>query len=505
MAGMLSRIADSLVSAVSARAAARRAHFRRMQSDPEYATTIFALMSARGYKAARSGRNDGDWLGGGASGDADLSPDLDSMRNRSRELDRDDSIGSGIFNLMEQMIVGRELRPQARTGDRDKNRRLEAVWNERKHRLFPAEAVPLGAVQRRICRRKLADGDIFVKPSRATQGDPVWFELVEGDRVATPVELAGKVQDGIAKDEHGRPETVYVRRAGARIAIGMNQFLPVPISAIYHSKRGTRGGLTRGEPLLHAIMQDIRDLDILLLAAMKRTQVACCIAAFLKSPDPIDDILESTAQKYHYRLDATIEPGMIFKLFPGEEMQSFIPSFPIPELVPFVIVLACRIAAATGLTWQYILKDFSKDTYSSARTSQLACEPSWDTERDDEVNSIWTPVWIEVMTDAALRGDPRLDGITAEDIGYVSWQGDGRKWVDPEAQAKAKQIARQLGIETYAQQCAEIGTDPEDNLDAIQELLEECARRQFPDWAASILVFGVPPKPIVASEQGEPR
>lgn len=496
---------------VSPRRAALRAHFARMADDREYSQTVFALMNARGYKAAENGRNSGTWLGGSGSGDAELSGNLQAMRNRSRELDRDDSIASGIYATMTQNIVGRELRPQAKTGDREKNRRLESIWRDRKRWLFPAEGISVGRVQRRVCHRKMVDGDVFIKPAKASAEEPVWFEVVEGDRVQTPFDATpaagNRIQDGIEKDQYGRPVAAYIlrRHPGDNVlpgqAGGIRDYATVPAGMYWQSLRGERGGLTRGEPLLHSILQDVRDLDTLMLAAMKRMQIAACLALFIESEVPIDEMFDATAQKYGFRLDQDIEPGMIYKLFPGEKASSFTPNLQVPELERFVISLASRIGAAIGMTWQYVLKDFHSDTYSSARTAQLACEPTWDSEQKDLCDDLWTPVWNAVMQDARLRGDARLAGISDEDIATVTWQGDGRKWVDPEGQANAKQIARRLGIETFAQQCAEIGKDWEENLDAIAEAITECKARGMTDAQIDQIVFGVDPKAAAAAPE----
>lgn len=479
---------------------AYRRHFQRMESDPDYAALTFAALRARGYKSAQSGRNDGSWLGHGGSGDAELTHDLPSMRNRSRELDRDDSVASGIFKMMVGNIVGRELRPQARTADREKNKRLESVWRERKDSLFPAERVCMGAVQRRMEHRTLCDGDVWVKPSRSYPGEPVWFELVEGDRIATPLGIdvseGGRVQDGVIKDASGRWVSVFVKQThpGEPIMPGhapkLDDFTPVPANRIWQSKLANRAGQTRGEPLLHSVLQDVQDLDLLILAALKRTQIAACLAVFIRSESDAEDMLDLTAEKYGYRLNENIEPGMMWKLFPNESIETLVPNFPLPELLPFIIVLASRIGAAIGVTWQYVLKDFSKDTYSSARTGQLASEGTWDIRRHDLCADILTHIWVEIQEDARLRGDPRLNGVTDDEIRLVEWQGDGRPWVDPAKKAKEKEVKRALGIETHYDQCQEAGFDAEEQIEREMQIYKYCIDAGMPEDVAKTRAFG---------------
>lgn len=510
------RSLEFAVGLVSPRRAVIMSHLRHMRGDDIYRETFFALMRARGYKAATSGS---DWLASAGSGDQELSADLSSLRNRARQLDRDDSIGSGLLTLLEQQIVTRELVPQARTASRRLNAGMEAVWRERKNGLFPAESIPMGQIQRRMARCKLRDGDVFANPVKLSPDEPVWYELVEADRVDTPAELSSSgVVDGIEKDDHGRPVAAYVGRAVSgkpwrAVNLTRSDFVRVEFPALLHSKRGGRAGMTRGEPLYHAILQDIRDLDLLMLAVLKRTQIAACLSVFIKSEAAVEELLDLTAEKYGYRLDQRIEPGMMWKLQPGEEIQTLVPNFPLPDLLPYAKLLACRIGSAVGIAWEYVLRMFSEDSYSAGRTAQLASEPMWDGERHDLVDTIWTPIWTEVMRDAWLRGDPRLAPAAPSDLALVRWQGDGRKWVDPAKQAKEKETKRKLLIETWQQQCIENGTDAEDVLDQIEEIVASVeARPGIPEaYRADLvkaLVFGpvkpAGPKPPAAESGADP-
>ncbi len=496
------RALDHAISLVSPKTAFRRSHFRRMERDDEYRKDCLLLLRARGYKAAASGRNSGQWFGGSGNGDSELTNDLPIMRNRSRELDRDDPLAGGIYTARVNAIVTRELRARARTADPDKNARIDAVWTERKNLLFPAEGtkgITLGRAQRRVCRRKDADGDVFVNPVKRTPEEPIWFELIEGDRVSTPPDkAAANVFDGIEKDAEGQAKTVYVAKASpgksfAKAAV-QSGFVPVPARWILHTAHGDRGGLTRGEPLLHAVMQDLRDLDLLLLAILKKSQVAACLAAFIQASTEDDDIAELTAEKYGYKLDQQLEPGMIYRLYPNETVNFVTPNIG-PDLMPVVKILACRVGAAIGCAWEYVLWMFSEDTYSSSRVAQLASEPSWDIEREQQLADIWTPVRALVLLDAKLRGDQRLSDISEDEMRLVAWQGDSRKWVDPAKQALEKETKRQLGIETWQQQCAEAGVEARDNLEQIGDIIQTVyANDKIPDDIkqplAMRLVFG---------------
>jgi len=505
----LERLSDWTVGLVSAKHKFLRKHFRRMARDVEYRDATLLLMRTRGYRAGKMSSTQTPWLGGSRSADAEITGDLPKLRDRSRELNRDDPIGSGITGSIVRNVVGTGMRPQARTKDTKKNTRIEAVWKERANKLHPAEDMTYAEAQNLKIGKVFEDGEVLVKRTKATPEEPVWFEIIEADRLATPMakkpdEAKGSIRNGVEKDEYGRPMAYWirVRHPGDNtisVLKDMNKFIRVPAADIKHLRLASRPGQTRGVPAFHAVLQDIRDLDLLMLASLKRVQIAACLAVFVKSDLPIDEILDTTSKEYGYQLDQSIEPGMIYKLYPTEEIQTLVPNFPVPELEPFIVMLCRRIGAALGLSWQVILKDFSKSTYSSARTDLLESRQvytvlqMWFAEKELE----WE--WFTVMEDARLRGDIRLAGVTEAEMRKVHWIANGWKWVDPQKEAKATEIELRIGTTTLRDVAAAKGQDWEEMQD--QRLLEEKAEQEKREK------LGLPPKPPpgAAGAGGAPR
>lgn len=492
--------ADWIVCRVSSKRAAMRAHFRRMASDTDYAQTVFALLHARGYRAASAARNSGQWTGSGGSADAEITTDLPALRNRSRELNRDDSIGSGITKTFVNNVIGTGLRPQSTS-------ELEAVWNERQDVLFAAEDMDFMSAQRLVYGKVLEDGDHFVKHTRAAGDDALWCESIEGDRVDNwtdaRVTPGNELRSGIERDAAGRPAAYHVARVapGDIVGFGVKRLefgksVRVAKADCIQLKMPTRSGQTRGVPLFHAVLGELRDLDLLLLAALKRTQVAACLAAFIKTPVSTENFLQQTAKLVGFKLEQEIEPGMIWQLAPGEEVQSFVPNFPVPELVPFVVLIARKIGAALGISWQIILKDFGDASYSSARTNILESRATFVVQQQWFVNNLLRPLWIAVMQDARLRGDPRVAGASDADLAAVTWIAPGWSWVDPETEARATQICLQMGLTTYQAECAVKGRDWKDNLDQIADARAYAREKGVEDV---LKVQDVTPKPAVAA------
>lgn len=501
------KLADFAIGIVNPTRKVLRKHWRRVARDPEYRESYELGLRLRGYKSAQTGTNDTPWMNASArSADGEILGDLPSLRNRSRALNRDDAIAAGITGTMVRGVIGTGLRPQARTGSDAKDDALEAVWKQRCDHLAPADGcLPHGQQQRLRYAKRLEDGEYLLRPAISAPGEPLWIETIEAERLATPadakpVDSKGRIVDGVEKDRFGRVVAYWVMKrhpgetlSGLNVKLGAEadgrspwtkqEFDRVPHEFAYHGRsKVTRPGQTRGVPLCHPILQDLRDLDLLILATLKRTQVAACLAAFLTSDAAATDLIELTAQDYGYQLDQKLEPGMIFRLFPGESVQFLNPAGGLPELEKFIFFLARRVGTAIGLSPQAVLRAWEGVSYSGARTIKIDDRQTFRTERADFAHSLcWE--WRIVLEDELLRGNPLLlaAGVTMDDLIHVEWIGDEEQWVDPQAEAQATELMLAMGLTTLQIECARLGRDWQENIrqKLAAELLEKELREEM--------------------------
>jgi len=465
------------------RRAAVRQHNQRLADDVNYRDLWAALIRAQGYKNARS---PGNWIGASRSADGEISTDLVALRNRSRQLCRDDSVASGIIRTFTQNIIGVGIRPQARTGVDAKNKALEAVYKDRNQDLTPADGTTTFENHALLVGEILQDGDVLRHVMFESHGAE--FETIEADRLATPfgkkASGSNTIQDGVERAPGGRPVRYWVTKGhpvGTNDLRNATDFVSVKPEFVRHLRRINRTGQTRGVPLFHACLQDLADIDLLLEASLKRMQVAACFAAFIKSGASLDDMLPNTANvladKYGYDVDQYIQPGQMFRLHPGEEIQTLSPNFPTPELGPFVVTMARRIGAACGINWQQVLRDFSGANYSSARTDLLESRITFSVFQQWFTEFYLDWEWRQIMQGARFAGDPRMNGISDVDIASVRWIAPGWKWVDPVKEAQGAQIELEMGITSLRDLVAQKGGDWEDIQE--QRILEEAREKEL--------------------------
>lgn len=493
------RVSDRVVGFFSERARGRRAHQRLLARDSDYGAAFRLAAAAQGrshqdlnQRPTDLGLNQTPWLGlSDRDADGDQIPRLASRRMRSRQIEARDGIGAGIFRSRQRKVIGSGLRLQVRSGDDFVNDAFEEVWRERRDALYPAEGLLSDvAGQRLIFGRRDVDGDILVVPTVSAPGEPVWFEIVEGDRISTPINVdqhmdtGNKVIEGVEKDEVGRTVAYWVlkRHPGERplgawgrgnikhLSRSVRDYVRIPFErGRLLRSRVSRPGQSRGLPLLHAVEQDIHDIDLLVLSTLKRAQIAACLTLFVTTDAALNDFFGEDGAlpvegPWGYDVHQRLRPGEFFRLAPGEKIETTASEGLAPDLEPFVWLFARRIGAAVDMSPHAILGDRGSISYSAARTIELEDRIIYDLERQDFARELLTWQAQLVWADAIRRGDPRLAFSSVEEAASLelTWIGDARHWVDPTKEVQAIETALALNLTTLRDEAAALGRDWEE-------------------------------------------
>ena len=124
-----------------------------------------AVKMSRSFKAASSGRLFADFFGSSSSADQELRHALVTMRNRSRELARNDSYVARYLNLLASNVVGHNgVRVNVKARDEDQtldvigNTIIERSWKKwSKKGIVPLTDSCLSSTVRRCLLRHLLE------------------------------------------------------------------------------------------------------------------------------------------------------------------------------------------------------------------------------------------------------------------------------------------------------------------------------------------------------------
>lgn len=495
---------------------------RRMQ-----ARAVATVLSS--YRGADRDRIKADWNAKGGSADADLLPDLPTLRDRSRDLNRNDPHASAITGTVVTNVVGSGIRPQCRLKRDDLGITPEqaADFERQAERAFD-RWVPYADAQNRmdfyemqglIQRQILENGEVIALPLMVR--DEPWrplrlaYEIIEADRLETP---AGKrtdpnIRDGVELGDRGQPIAYWIRKRhpGDASLIGQAsqaakaEYVRYPAynkagrKNVIHLFWTKRPGQTRGEPFFAPVLGYFKNLGGAVEAELMAARIAACFTAFVSKKNPYGTSIGKTATNAKGQRIEEFEPGLVMYGEPGEEISFGSPQRPGNTFEPFVVMILRAIGAALGIPLELVLKDFSKTTYTSGRMALLEARRFFQGYQRWMAVHFCQPTWEMVLEEAWLREQvPAVDLLSDEhrsDWMRTVWIHPGWGWVDPVDEVESSVRGVKNNLSTLADECAAQGRDWEDVLE--QRAKEQATLEQLgllPTVADDLEVLADPAK-----------
>lgn len=460
------------------------------------------------YGGLNARRTMSAWKPPGGSADADILFDLPLLRQRSRDLERNNPIASGAIATCCNNILGSGLRLHSSI-DRDILRlddpaadaweaKTQAEW-----RLYfesreadAARTLSGHELADMVLRQTLLNGDVFVNlPRFARPGSPytLRLQLIEADRVANKQfardtdELAG----GIRRDTTtGAPIEYHVLKQhpgtlspDKRLfewdvlpAFGARTGLP----AVIHCFRPTRPGQSRGVPYLAPIMEPIKQLGRYSEAELDAAVIASMFTVFIETESGGNflDITNTAAETGATGSDNDLKlaPGAILGLAKGEKIEIADPKRPNTAFDPFVLSILRQIGIALELPFEVLVKHF-QSSYSAARAALLDAWKFFSVRRAWLARNFYQSVYEVWMYEAVASGRISAPGYFTDPLirmAYLSsdWIGPSPGQINPTDEVSAAENRLSLGLSTRSEETAALtGGDFERNIRQIKKEL----------------------------------
>ena len=467
---------DDLIGVFSpARAARRMAHRNAMR------------MGATYYKGARQSRLSYNWSTGQESADAAMDGELQTLRDRSRDLNRNNPIAAGVTSTFTANVVGTGIRPQSRVDVRDVpmdedgarvfQRRAERVWERWSPWASADLRMHIEEIQDLALRQIIESGE-FLAVRRAlatTQGRPYMLALnaIEPDRLDTPARTADRdIRFGVERNQDDQPVAYHIRQTHPGDTLytpgASYDYKRVPARddagrpIVFHVFPILRPGQTRGIPWFAPVIEYFQHKADYMEAVIVKERVAACFAAFIKKESPYSAALGNAedTNSDNQRLEG-LEPGMLEYLGPGESVEFAKPPESGTSFAEFMQSLLRIIGAALGLPYELVIKDFSETSYSSARAALLQAYRVFRVWQRLLMRHLCQPLWELLLEEAWLRGELEAPGWRRYRWHYTRalWLPPGWEWVDPLKEAKAAELEVRMLHKTRADVAAERGDD----------------------------------------------
>ena len=436
----------------------------------------------RFYDAGSSGRLNAGWRASITSAETADRSSRDTVRARARDLERNSDIAQAAIRAYRRNVVGKGYALQAMTPDEELNDRIEQYW-----KLWcKAEHCDITGTQsfsqmlRMAVTRKRVDGGMLIlkRYLRESEIVPLKLQCLEVDELdviaASPKHKGNRVVGGIEYDKNHKPVGYFFRRYDLDgCQTGDSVFVPAVDVIFYYTKN--RPSQIREMSDLSAAVTRIRDANEFMTAVSVKERVAACLAVFIKKAVPAGGLGRSGTVGEDGRVDyagKTLTPGMIKEMNAGDEIQVVNPAGNSAEATSFLKLQYGLIGAGQGLSYEALSRDMSGVNYSSARQSAIEDEVTFAEEVELLQDRIMSEVYESFVISGVLSGLFSIPDFWGQKVEYLQheWVAAPKRWIDPQKESKANQLAMQSGQKTFKQIAAENGRDWRGQLEDIAEV-----------------------------------
>lgn len=446
---------DNVVSFFNPEAGAKRARAR------------LALDQVRRYDGAASSRRTENWHAPNTSADAATAPGLERLRNRARDLTRNNPYASRAIQVLVNNTVGGGCLGQLTSRSRSRAARWNVLWNEWAHDPKACDydaRMNFWGLQSLVFRTVVESGECLIRkriepgarfPLKLQVLEPDFLDDTRADRMTAD---GGYIREGVEYDANDKRIAYHMHRIhpGDRsLSIGRYETVRVPASEVIHVFRRDRPGQSRGVPWGAPVINRLRDFDDFSDAQLLKQKISACFAGF---------VVDSEAQDAGGSppLAETLEPGSLEILPPGKDIRFASPPS-VGEFDSFSRAMLLQIAAGFGVTYEALTADLSNANYSAARMGHLEFSRNVDCwQKQILIAQMLGPCWEWFVNAAEIIGEQPMDI-------RMQWTPARRELIDPQKEVGAIIESVRGGLMSLSEAIRRSGYEP-------AEVMAEIAR-----------------------------
>lgn len=436
----------------------------------------------RAHDGASYDRTSRYWYPSHQSPDAENYYDQPTLRDRSRDLHRNNAIGRGAINVVVTNVIGRGLSCQPSIDAEFLGLSDEAAeeWQANTQRLYEQYEKDCDAssrfcmtqIQRLAYLSTKTSGEVFAAlPIIKRAGSP-WLtriQLIESDLVYNPSGAINNatMRNGIVVDEYERPVAYSVYNWD-----GKSKIIPARGGRsgrrnILHIFKPERPGQSRGVPFLSPVIKVIKQLGNYKESEITAAVVSSLFTVFIKSdrPEALDSPFTPSAMYAEPINDAqkvendyVLAPGAINRLDKDEDITFANPTRPNSGYEEFVKALLKEVGMALEIPYEILVKQFEA-SYSASRGAKLEFWKMVMAEREDFIDGFCQPIYEEWLAEQVMLGRINAPGFFTDPFMRAEWVkarwvGESMGQLDEVKEIQAAQMRVASRFSTFAAETA---------------------------------------------------
>ena len=472
----------------------------------------------RSYQGANTGRLFADFFASSTSADSEIKDNIRILRDRARELARNDSYISRYLALMVSNIIGKHgirVGSKARNDngslDLGANQLIENAWKQwsKMETCSSNGRMTFLDCQKLAVEALFRDGEVLIRKIK-NKDNPFGFELqfLESDHLDENLndvnsKNGNKIRMGVEINNFGKPVAYHLFKDHPfdQTYQTENYHIRVDASEIIHIFMPARPEQTRGVTPIATCMANIQLLKGYLQAEITSARIGASKMGFFVSgsgDEYVGDGYEDTNNPV-----MSAEPGTFEQLASGTTFQSFEPTHPGGNFDSFMTSVLRSIASGLNISYHSLSNDLTSVNYSSIRQGSLDDRSSFQLHQQFIIDHFIEPVYRSWLEMAISTGSINLPiGKYDKFANSVTFIPRSFPWIDPLKEINASVVGLQNGITTYSDICSAYGRDVEETFEQHQKEAE-LAKQYGIETAYQPFGNKAPVQPIIEGENNE--
>ena len=446
--------------------------------------------TVRHYQGGEVGRLLGGLFGSSTSADTALKSNLARLRDRARDLERNNEYATRALDLMENGIVGErgftlQLKAINADGSPDAigNQIIEDAWKDWSHTATSCGMLSFRDLCALAVRAQKRDGEFFAQIVRSNEFkhsfaiNPIEADRIDVDKNSN-LPNGNRIRMGVELNEYGRPVAYWVLNQHPgdyefSQAAQRQKHTRIPAEQMIHVYKKKRPGQTRGDSAFAPAIFAMKMLDGYRDAEITAARAAAAKFGVLVSPggDGLADSYDGDIPHLDY------EAGTIQSLPAGFDLKMIDPTHPTSAFSDFNKAVLRGIASGLGLSYESLSNDLEGTSYSSIRQGALLERDQFRAEQQFFIDHFVRKVfcaWLEATMKLGYYniGYDKYDKFERA----MQWRGRGYSWVDPLKEINAAVVGLNNGILSMQDVANQYGRDVEETFAQIQRDKETAAR-----------------------------
>jgi lambda family phage portal protein len=442
----------------------------------------------RSYTGAKTGRLFADFLTHSASADAEIKDNIRILRDRARELARNDAYIARYLNLMVSNVIGKQgVRVSAKArndnGSLDirANQLIEQSWKDwcKLGNCTVNGKLSFIDTQKIFVESLCRDGEVLVR--KIKNNSPFGFQLqfLEADHLDETLnsgdkQTGNKIKMGVEVDKYDKPVAyhLYANHPYDQIYVHAKKHIRVPADEIIHAYLPNRAEQTRGVSFVAPVMANLQQHSAYMEAEIIAARVAASKMGFFTSPDG-DGYVGDGEYEDTFNPTMNAQAGVFEQLPAGVDFKEFSPQHPTSAFDAFTSSVLRSIASGLNISYHALSNDLTSVNYSSIRQGSLEDRSMYQIYQQFVIEHFISPIFDSWLEMAISTGNINLP-ISKFDkfANAINFIPRNFGWVDPLKEMQSNILGLQNGTMTYEDISASYGRDTEELFEQHQKEVE---------------------------------